>query len=631
MTIGTGKTLASLALDTLIATMAALALALFTVSVLSLLARQSGESFFLFQLYGLERRHAIGMGVHLAAVSFALAALRLYAWGPGHLGRLAPIIGRTAAAILKATGTVATTYRPWLTTVWLLPAALWVLAVRISAMPHLALLNPDSNSYLPFSLQRTIGYPLFIRLSAMLVDEPWLITLIQLGLGVLATLLFAETMARAVRSCLAPVLIGLCLLLNWPLEWFSAHLLSDYPFFVMFTAHLGVMWLVVERMTRLRLLMAAVTIAVTIAIRPAGTFLILLAPLVLLLERRQWRRVLGWHLVPLLVLSLLICTVHWAVYDYFALSRFRGHTSLANAMLFLKQDTVTAYPDLSELLRRDSEPFLASYDAIADRKERFLFVANSTNTMLGVGFARFSQYMEQHPELVWHSNIERQERFYHALEGLSPLNARLNHSFPAATASTYLAAEDLMASISTAAYTQNQSLLWRLQWDKMLSQWENILVVSSAGDSCAEYALNLTSPDRGFAAADPGSVCTFGGLTPTWPFNTVATGLYLVNRLTAGPWLALAVGLLACALALSSAVRGTRVHAPTAVLAYSFLSLFVYIFTVSFAHVPIPRYALVATPTLLPLLASPLIVLAAVFRPDRFAKVAARLTGNQQT
>lgn len=591
----------------------------------SFAGHQDGLSFPLYQMLDWTRRDAALIGGRLVLASLALNILRIVFWGGGPIRYLDMALAVVTRKTLTLLGQDGQWYRPWRVAIMLSPVAIWAILFRIEAMPHLALLNLDSNSYIQFHIQRTIGYPIFIRLAAVMVNDPWLITLGQLFMGCGATVFLAEALARATRTVLAPMVVGLGLLLNWWLEWFSAHFLSDYTFYALMTLHLGAVFMALERPGRLRLALAAAAAIAAIAVRPAGSFLFLLIPLVMLLSRTHWRRVLAWFAVPTLLLALLLAAVHWQVYDYVSLSRFRGHTSLANAMLLIEQPDTLPHAELARSLQAAAAPYRQQYLSLPDRQSRYIFLQQNTNALLGQGFLRVQDYLDRHPELVWTSDISKHEALYNAIGDWSALNAAMNH-MSVATGPRYLATEDVLATLTSRAYLANPRLLWSMQWDKMLGQWSELLVVAPVQTSCRSLAFHPEAPDFGFAQLDANSDCVWSRLFNPVPFNIVAIGLYGANRLIWGPWLAFIAGATAVFLSLRSIIGRKPRTRRADILTYAFLVLSSYTVTVALAHVPIARYTLTLMPAFLVLLTSPLLALASWRESPGWERLIGRLS-----
>ncbi|MBF0418141.1 MAG: hypothetical protein HQL86_07835, partial [Magnetococcales bacterium] len=106
-------------------------------------------------------------------------------------------------------------HRNWAAALVLSPFVVLVFVAQVVYLPREALMAGDSATYLLFSNYRPIGYPLFLRFALVLLDDPWVVIILQSILGLAAILLFAEGLQRVFRNYVLAILVGLLLTFSW--------------------------------------------------------------------------------------------------------------------------------------------------------------------------------------------------------------------------------------------------------------------------------------------------------------------------------------------------------------------------------------------------------------------------------
>ena len=581
----------------------------------------SAEEFLFFELLGMRRRQFFANGGTLFFLAF-VAFITYASFFPLNLenkGFLPSWIGLTLRRMFAVPGQALAFHRNWAVFLALVPVALYAFGFLIFAMPDVAVLSPDSRDYIRLDPARTIGYPLFLRISALIVDDPYGIILIQFTAGVLAILFFAESLARLIRAFLVPFLAGAALMLNWPLTLHAANLLTDYPFFTVVCWHFGLFCLILRKPTPPRFFLLAFSIGLAVSLRPVGLFLATASPLLLFVYPALWRSVLGYFVVPLFAMCVLIAAGHWAVFDYFGLSRFGGHVTTANTMMLLTEDTETDHPELTRRLLDLGTPYKKTYGELETRWDKFLFLV-SASARIGEAFDVLQEYVRKHPDRVVLSDTSRQEYFYRFLGRLSDLNRRMSR-MPVAARPYWNSHDEILAAIAVDAHLSNLPMLLETLLVKFTS-WGQLISVKLVPDDLVFHSYRPEIAGYGFNEPDPSARLRDGVFFNRTPYNVAAIVQFGYEKIVWGHFLAFVVGVGCVALVVLGRVRhvDTDIRIRIAALAYFFVALFSYVLLISIAQAPLPRYLMVLLPATLVLVLSPILALESYCRHPRWQR-----------
>lgn len=233
--------------------------------------------------------------------------------------------------------------------------------------------NADSWEYMGFEPWRTLGYGGVLRLTAMIFPSPVAVIWLQVMLTVAAIHFLAESLRRLTRDGAASWLAGFLLLSSWPAFIYAFHLLADQLFLVMIMVHFAAAARAMEQQGQSPrwLWIMAISAATAVALRPAGHFLFLAVPLLLVLHPAARRRILGHMLLPLMVMVLGLATAHHAVLGYFGLSSFAGLTLSSNMLYLAQPGTPSSDPELMEQFAARGAQYRAELETLPDPHRRF--------------------------------------------------------------------------------------------------------------------------------------------------------------------------------------------------------------------------------------------------------------------
>ncbi len=545
----------------------------------------------------------------LVAVSLGLRGTRL---GPV----LWKVIGQTAvngAGVLAvAGGWIGATWRflnrDWVASVALLPFAVYVALFVLVVLPGTPWIAPDSTTYVAFANYRTIGYTIFLRLIALLSDDPRVLILLPLLIGIGATVFFAEALQRLVRNIAVTFGVGMLILFNWPLLEHGGYVLSDYTFFAALTITLGFAVLIIREPRATFLLSTAVASGITLSIRPIGVFLALVAPFLYLIWPHRWKTVTAWFVMPLAGMYLSVAAVHWAVYDYFGLSAFSGYPLSANTAMVMKEDTPLPYPELRDRINRFAKPYQETYRTLHGLRKRYEFLVNNTNPLILQTGAVVQKYMEEN-DLVRKNDVTRARAVAAFFNGLSPLN-RILGTVPIQASETWIGFDAMLGDMARRAHRHNPWDALIMLLDKVPYAWRMALIHYGPGKNFGHY--QPFTPGAPYLGA--GKVVTehpredilFLNIDT---FNQIGNLVYGRERKNAYPL----VILVSMFVALGVCVHGLAVRrrAPPIAGAIAFLGLTstVYYVLVSLAQVPIARFIVMSVPASAAVLMSPILML----------------------
>ena len=227
------------------------------------------------------------------------------------------------------------------------PGRTWsaaVIAILISAyviilwvrQPMAPLLSPDSGSYLQFSPLRSLGYPLFLRLTG----SEHLIPAQLLLYG--AALAFLGRMILATAGGPPAVTIVLTLMINPELNKYHYQMLTESAFLSLEICFLAAVIGYVSRPSLNWLVLASVLAGVELSIRPTGAAL----PPVLVLMVLWKRQTLRSGALPLMLAAAVLPFLAVTGAERLAWYAWHGNaaTSLAGRHFYAKAGMIEAPP-----------------------------------------------------------------------------------------------------------------------------------------------------------------------------------------------------------------------------------------------------------------------------------------------
>jgi hypothetical protein len=237
-----------------------------------------------------------------------------------------------------------------------------------------AVLQPGATASHIFSQRRTIGYPLFLKLSACFGDGHQPVPVLQFLIHFSAIIVFWRSLRIFFRRQLSAAIAASGMLYSSMVFRYVHVVAPDMLACSLAIAAVGVLLMLAAAPRRRSLWMwLALLLFLTYQVRPAYQFLIVLVP-VLGMTVRWWLTdkcplktvrlgtgLLATGMVPL----ILFCTARWAVVGQFGLVSFGGYNLAALSGLFLNDDTVDQLPeDLQEL----GDAMLIRKQQIVDRQ-----------------------------------------------------------------------------------------------------------------------------------------------------------------------------------------------------------------------------------------------------------------------
>gem|GEM_PF-340311 len=552
-----------------------------------------GEDFFLYRLVGLTRGDLVLTTVALAVGLSLLMVVRFWS-----LGGLVLALGVFDTARL---------HRNYAVLLLLLPCAGWLLLFHARVFPVTPIIAPDSGTYLTFHVIRTLAYPLFVRLVALVSDDLHLLSVLQVALGAVAIVLLAEAVQRLVRNYWVSLPLGFALLFNWSLLEHGSSLLSDQPFVTCVILHLAATFLALERPSRTRLVALALTLALATAVRPTGIVLAVTLLFVLLGRPVLWRRMAAWVLAPAVTMMVLLAACNAWVFGYFGLSTYSGPPMIIHAALAMRPDTPFRHPELVrafEEIGRESRKRLQAIPSLNERRDAMVAV---TNPILSAGLDVLVEFVRAHPDAAVLGDSYRQEALFRFWDGRSALNDRIN-TLPPGINPLYPWADRELSDLAAAATRHDPLTRLTFLWTGLVPAWEDPFRLFGRPADVRRYleGVRVFDPARtnlGFGQPPAPGFAGKGWVGAGLPFDVVEAAMP-ASRLAA--MVALAVAMVVVGQVVVQLWRRKSLSPSLAALAAVVSFVGAYDLGVCWVHVPIPRYAMAALPGALLLLLIPI-------------------------
>ena len=234
------------------------------------------------------------------------------------------------------------------------------------------ILQGDSGTYLANALVRTPGYPLLLDAFDGLIGNWALFPALQLNLLLAAYVLMGYALARIVGGYL-PGILFLCCMLQFELPLaYAPQVLTEAPFAALFTIHVAVVGLLLERFSRPRALGAGLVLMLAVAVKPTG--MALLGPAALSLLFLRPHRMAGAILLlgPTVLFHLGASSYNYANYGIFAPSSVGGAAIYGHVAANVRADPESAYPELSARLEERLRPVLARRPSSFDSVDHYI-------------------------------------------------------------------------------------------------------------------------------------------------------------------------------------------------------------------------------------------------------------------
>lgn len=495
----------------------------------------------------------------------------------------------------------------------LAPLALLDLSLPLF-LPDLPWTNADSWEYMSFQPWRTLGYSALLRLAAMLTSVPQAMIWLQVAGTVGAILFLAETLRRVTGDGLAAALAGFLFLASWPMFIYAFHLLADQPFLICILIHFAFAARAFEDTSPKWLWGMAVTAMAAVTLRPAGHFLILAVPLLLLLRPALWRRILIHMVAPMAMIAMVLAGAHQHALGFFGLSSFAGLTLSSNALYLVKPETPSSDPELMALFTRHGAEYRSRLDVIPDNYMRFDEVRRAAAPLTNWALVTVARRIpsgdsgaqtREEAMLAWAARLSSLNRLY------SEASRMKRPPHPTTILPVWQETNARLTRLAMEVFAHDPAetirfTAWKLAWG-----WREVLPMFSMRRNLGpnEY-LAPDRPDEGYRLwqkpdrYETGTPQAVAALHDA--FAALALGLSLVLPL---PLIILAAGIGAPLWCAARLVRRRPVPAAAALAAYAGLTLLAYHAEVAFAQVGLARFLTAGMPMAVLLLVLPLAML----------------------
>ncbi len=269
--------------------------------------------------------------------------------------------------------------------------------VMLETTRSLPCLNPDSAGYFTFSVNRTVGYPLFVHAVLTLFgDIRWLVP-VQLNLLLGAFVLLGLAVAYAFRSVLAGMVVVLSLFVSIPLLVLSCHLLSEALYIPVLCLHVVAVLMLLHRKRKRWALLAGMTMGLAIGVRPAGYALLAGLP-VLLLCIRDRRLLMAGLLVGGAALVILGAgLVQYERSGILGTQSLGGLSLVGHVAPILMEDVENDYPQLTRRIAQRIRPLAADLEGLSFPREHWQKTSRTYNTLLWENvFPEILEHLRRH-------------------------------------------------------------------------------------------------------------------------------------------------------------------------------------------------------------------------------------------
>jgi hypothetical protein len=265
---------------------------------------------------------------------------------------------------------------------WIVPAAVLASiglgAAWVSLFWGSVLISPDSAAYITFHPWYPLGYPTFILIVSRTIGYLAL-PAVQLLLLILSSGFLSLSIAKIAKSRIVGALSFFAFLSYAPLLMYSGYVLSETLYAALLFGFLG---FGIRLLVRFRPIdaVAFALIAVTAwAVRPSGTFLLLVIAYVavLIMPQVRLKAIIAWMVIPTVAATGLVLVAHHLV-------RGPGPPSQAGrilfgqvAFLFDPADTAPEDRRVAEAIGESLAPHRAEFEAQGSWRDRHSFATNN--------------------------------------------------------------------------------------------------------------------------------------------------------------------------------------------------------------------------------------------------------------
>ncbi len=219
------------------------------------------------------------------------------------------------------------------------------------------LISVDTTTYWQWHPWVPLGYPLFMSAVDETIGLRWA-GLIQILLLV-ASITFLGMAVRRMAGWPFGALVTILLLSYTPVFAIQGALWSESIYFPLLLANVGCALYLVAGHSRAAAIGMAVTAALMIFVRPAGLFVLCGVVFLLLANMKQWRWMLTWLVLPLILSLLTTSAINYAVRGNAAQSQF-GRVLFPHVAFIYEPDKSCFGAAVESVMQKRRAAYLAS-------------------------------------------------------------------------------------------------------------------------------------------------------------------------------------------------------------------------------------------------------------------------------
>jgi hypothetical protein len=243
-------------------------------------------------------------------------------------------------------------------------------------LPSPGLLQPDSYSYLDFSLSRTAGYPLLLSILAHFDPTYELLPFIQALILVLSVAFLVEACHRIYPSAITWTLVGCVILLN-PFLWrYTQMMLTESLYASTCVLFLACMTMAIKNRPHgaYWLLSSGLLAGIAISIRPVGYGLVAAAGFGSVFWRGRFLWALALTMAPVVASVLALSAWNWSKHDVFSTQVLGGYEAIGKVALLVPHDLPGQNHEVAAQIAKNVEPVSSRLPTSLDRSRDYFWM-----------------------------------------------------------------------------------------------------------------------------------------------------------------------------------------------------------------------------------------------------------------
>lgn len=246
-------------------------------------------------------------------------------------------------------------------------------AVAIAASGHgLPLMEGDSPAYIHGLPDRTPGYPLILRAIASTTPDYALLSWVQYGALIAATIAFSDAFGALLGIPLAGLAVGVAIFANFALMRYPTGIASESLYLALIMVHGAAVLNSFRDVRWIWPALAGLALGLAILMRPVGyAFLFALPWLVVAWRERRVART-AWLAFTVGAPLLLACLGNYATRGYFATEEFGGSNLIMQVATMIPERLPEVDANASADARRDLAPLRNAEQAASNWRLRAL-------------------------------------------------------------------------------------------------------------------------------------------------------------------------------------------------------------------------------------------------------------------